>query len=221
MSENSSTPLTIEIWSDVVCPWCYIGKRKFEAGLALFREANPDAEVNVSYRAFQLDPTAPPGVAQRVSEVYAKKFGGVEKATEILATVTAAAAEVGLEFRMDIAMRANTLFAHRLIAFADRFDKQHAMKDRLMQAYFSEGKSIGSPEALVELAIEVGLDQAEVEEFLDSTEETDTVVEQLQAAGELGISSVPTFVFNRSFGVPGAQSPEYFVRVMEKMSRAS
>lgn len=211
-------PLDIEIWSDVVCPWCFIGKRKFEAGLELFQAAHPDVEVNVSYRAFMLDPTAKPGLSQPVAEAYAKKFGGPEKAAQILDHVTKAAAEVGLDYHMDIALRANTALAHRSIAFAAAHGKQHGMKERVMQAYFSEGSDIGSPETLLDLGQEIGLDRATMQAYLESDGGKIEVAGQLEAAAELGISSVPTFVFNREFGIPGAQGPEYFVRVMEKMS---
>lgn len=210
--------LDIEIWSDVVCPWCYIGKRKFEEGLAEFRQVRPDVEINISYRAFQLDPTAPPGVSQNVSEVYAKKFGGPEKAQEILDRVTSEAANVGIAFDMGIAKRANTLLAHRLLVLAEKQGKQLALKERLMQAYFCEGEAVGDPDVLTQLAGEVGIDESEAGVWLASRDGSLEVAEQLETAAELGISSVPTFVFNWAFGVPGAQSPEYFVRVMTKMA---
>ncbi len=214
-----STPvLEIEIWSDVVCPWCYIGKRKFEEGLALFRARHPDVEVAVSYRAFQLDPTAPPGVSQKVFEVYAKKFGGPDKANEILAHVTREAAAVGIDFDMDNAQRANTLVAHQLLAMAEGLGKQLVLKERLMKAYFCEGEAVGDPDVLVRLASEVGIEPETTQGWLDSGEGLRKVAKQLEAAAEMGISSVPTFVINRAFGVPGAQTPEYFVRIFEKMA---
>ncbi len=215
--------LEIEIWSDVVCPWCYIGKRKFEEGLAQFRVSRPDVEVSVSYRAFQLDPTAPPGVSQKVFEVYAKKFGGPDKANEILAHVTREAAAVGIDFDMDNAQRANTLVAHQLLAMAEGFgeqgeNKQGALKERLMKAYFCEGEAVGDPDVLVRLAADVGIDTETTQGWLESGQGLRDVASQLEAAADMGISSVPTFVINRAFGVPGAQTPEYFVRVFEKMA---
>lgn len=210
--------LEVEIWSDVVCPWCYIGKRKFESALESFSEAHPEVSVVVAYRAFQLDPTAPPGVSQLVAEAYAKKFGGKEKAEQILRTVTEAAAEVGIAFDMANAKRANTLLAHRLLVLAESQGKQLVLKERLMKAYFCEGRAIGDTEVLVELAVDVGLDEAEATAWLDSRSGSLEVASQLEAAAELGINSVPTVVFNRSFGVPGAQDPEYYVRVLEKLS---
>ena len=214
-----STPvLEIEIWSDVVCPWCYIGKRKFEEGLAQFRQRQPGVEVSVSYRAFQLDPTAPPGVSQKVFEVYAKKFGGPDKANEILAHVTREAAAVGIDFDMDNAQRANTLVAHQLLAMAEGLGKQLELKERLMKAYFCEGEAVGDPDVLVGLAGEAGIESETTQGWLDSGEGLREVAKQLEAAAEMGISSVPTFVINRAFGVPGAQTPEYFVRIFEKMA---
>ncbi len=209
--------LEVEIWSDVVCPWCYIGKRKFEDGLTQFRQKHPEVEVSVSYRAFQLDPTAPPGVSQKVFDVYAKKFGGPEKAQEILDHVTREAAAVGIEFDMHNAQRANTLVAHQLLAMAQGVGKQLELKERLMKAYFCEGEAIGDPDVLVRLASEVGIEPETTQGWLDSGQGLRDVAQQLEAAAEMGISSVPTVVINRVFGVPGAQTPEYFVRILEKM----
>ncbi len=217
--------LEVEIWSDVVCPWCYIGKRKFEDGLTQFRQKHPEVEVSVSYRAFQLDPTAPPGVSQKVFEVYAKKFGGPEKAQEILDHVTKEAAAVGIAFDMKNAQRANTLVAHQLLAMAQGEvdsskgeNKQLELKERLMRAYFCEGEAIGDPDVLIRLASEVGIEPETTQGWLDSGQGLRDVAQQLEAAAEMGISSVPTFVINRAFGIPGAQSPDYFVRILEKMA---
>ncbi len=210
--------LDIEIWSDVVCPWCYIGKRKFEAGLERFRELHPEVPITISYRAFQLDPTAPPGVSQKVFDVYVKKFGGPERAQEILDRVTKEARGVGLDFDMDIAQRANTLMAHALLVLADKVGLQSELSERLMRAYFCEGEAIGDPEVLVRLAGEVGMDEVEAAVWLDDNAGAAVVAEQLEVAADLGVGSVPTFVFNRSFGIPGAQTQEYFVKVMERLA---
>ena len=217
MSQPSKAGLDIEIWSDVVCPWCYIGKRKFEDGLARFRQLHPEVPITISYRAFQLDPTAPPGVSQKVFDVYVKKFGGPERAQEILDHVTKEARSVGIGFDMEIAQRANTLMAHQLLVLAGTLGLQLELKERLMRAYFCEGEAIGDPEVLVRLAGEVGMDEAEAATWLEDSTGASKVAEQLESAADLGISSVPTFVFNRSFGIPGAQAPEYFVKVMERL----
>ena len=211
--------VTVEIYSDVVCPWCYIGKRRWEAALqrlAVQRGESVLAVFDVEFKPYQLDPTAP-STPTPVREAYAKKFGGPERADSIIANVSQIAAEVGLEFRMDRALRANTRNAHRLIALAFDHDLQAAMKERLMKAYFVDGLDVGSTEVLVELAGEVGLDPIAAQRYLES----DVGIEQLDAelaeAHEIGVSAVPTFVFNGEFAVPGAQDPEVFLRVLSKL----
>mgnify|MGYP005814840719 CR=1 FL=1 len=134
-----TTPIRVDVWSDVVCPWCFIGKRRFERALA---ELDGEVTVDVTFHAFQLDPTASPGVSQPVTEAYAKKFGGPERAKAMIDRVTAIAAEEGIEFRMDRALRANTLLSHRLVWLADQPASpvaQAVMKERLMRAYFHDG----------------------------------------------------------------------------------
>ena len=208
--------MIVEIWSDVVCPWCYIGKRRFETALAEFATDHPDVEVEVRYRAFMLDPTAPVGESQPVREVYEKKFGGPEAADQVLHRVTTEAAGEGLEFNMDIAKRSNTLLAHRLLVLAEYLGRQQELKERLLAAYFTEGKAIGDPEVLIELATEAGLDEADCREWLDSGRGRDEVADQLEFAANNGLHSVPTFVIDRKIAVPGAQQPELFVQFLEK-----
>lgn len=212
--------ITVDIYSDVVCPWCYIGKRRFENGVELTGD-DLGVDIDVTYHAYQLDPTAAPGVATPVAEAYAKKFGGPERAQEILTTVTNAAADAGIEFHMDIALRANTLLAHRLIWLAGQTDSpvaQAVMKERLMQAYFTDGQHIGSPEVLVDCAVELGFDRGEVEEFMSSDRGMAEVRAELDGAHELGITAVPTYVFNNQWAVPGAQDAEVFAKVLRKMA---
>jgi predicted DsbA family dithiol-disulfide isomerase len=230
MTANSQQDTTrptvnVEVWSDVVCPWCYIGKRKFATGLALVRtelaDAGVEVDFDVSYHPYQLDPTAAPGVAGPVVEMYAKKFGGPEQAAAIISTVSDRAAEVGLEFRMDRALRANTLLAHRLIWLAGDPDSpvtQDAMKERLLEAYFHDGLNIGDPDVLADCAAEVGFDRAEAYEFLASTRGTDEVRAELDVASDQGITAVPTYVINGRWAIPGAQEPETFAQVLRKMA---
>ena len=206
----------------MVCPWCYIGKRRFEAGLA---EATKDGDLGVdfdiTFKPYQLDPTAAPGVAGPVFEAYAKKFGGPERAAAIIANVSERAAEVGLDFRMDRALRANTLLAHRLIWMAGQPDSpvaQDAMKERLLRAYFHDGMNIGDPDALADCAAEVGFDRDEVHEFLASGRGTDEVRAELDHASDNGITAVPTYVVNGRWAIPGAQEPETFAQVLRKMA---
>ena len=217
--------VTVEVWSDVVCPWCYIGKRKFASGLAQVEaelaEAGIDVDFEVSYHPYQLDPTAAPGHAGPVIDAYAKKFGGPEKAAAIIANVSERAAEVGLEFRMDRALRANTLLAHRLIWLAAQPDSpvaQDAMKERLLKAYFHDGLNIGDPDVLADCAADVGFDRHEAYEFLVSERGTDEVCAELDVAADNGITAVPTYVVNGRWAIPGAQDPETFAQVLRKMA---
>ena len=220
-SANPSRPtIDIDIFSDVVCPWCYIGKRRFENGLGQIDE-DLGVDFNVRYHAYQLDPDAAPGVATPVAEGYAKKFGGPEKAAEILAHVTTTAAEDGIEFNLDKALRANTLLAHRLIWLAGLPGSpvaQAVMKERLMQAYFTDGQHIGSPDVLAECAIELGYARDDVESFLDSDQGMTEVQAELEDARVNGITAVPTYVFNREWAVPGAQDADTFEKVLRNIA---
>jgi predicted DsbA family dithiol-disulfide isomerase len=206
----------VEIWSDVVCPWCYIGKRRFEAALDRFAGGE---EVEVVYRAFQLDPTAPPGVTMPVAEAYARKFGGPERAAEMIANITGLAEAEGLQFHLERALRANTLLAHRLLWFAEQRGVQEATKEALLRAYFSEGRNVADPDELAELAGGVGLDRDEVRRFLDSDEGLGEVMEQMAMAASAGITAVPTYVFDGKWAVPGAQDPDTFLRVLTRVAQ--
>jgi predicted DsbA family dithiol-disulfide isomerase len=204
----------VEIWSDVVCPWCYIGKRRFETAIA---ELADEIDVNIVFRPYQLDPTAAPGKAGPVIDAYAKKFGGVERAQEIIDHVTAIAGESGLRFRMDRALRANTLLAHRLLWFAESTGQQLALKERLLQAYFVDGLDVGDPGVLADCAADVGLDHDRVLAFLQSDDGLAEVHHEMQHAAELEITAVPTFVFDGKWMVPGAQDPTTFVEVLRRV----
>ena len=211
--------MRVEIWSDVVCPWCYIGKRRFETALLRVGTRRDVSSVDVVFRAYQLDPTAQPGRSQPVVEAYAKKFGGPERAEEILRHVTSVAAGDGIEFHMDRALRANTLLAHRLLWFAEHRSPtlQIALKERLLQAYFSDGADIGDAAVLATYAAEIGLDRDEVAAFLAGDGGVGEVMEQLALAASNGITAVPTFVFDEQWAVPGAQDVDLFERVLDKM----
>ena len=206
--------IEVEIWSDVVCPWCYIGKRRFETAMA---EVAGEIDVDIAFRPYQLDPTASPGKAGPVVDAYAKKFGGPERAREIIDHVTAIAAESGIQFRMDRALRANTLLAHRLLWLAQATGQQVAMKERLLQAYFIDGLDIGQSEVLATCASEIGLDHDRVLAFLDSDDGLAEVRDDLHTASEMGITAVPTFVFDGMWMVPGAQDPDTFVQVLRRV----
>lgn len=217
--------VNIEIWSDVVCPWCYIGKRRFSAGLhavqADLLAAGIEVDFAVSYHAYQLDPTAAPGAAGPVIEVYAKKFGGPERAASIIANLSDTAAAEGLEFNMDRSLRANTLLAHRLIWWAAQPDSgitQEAMKERLLKAYFTDGLHIGDPDVLADCAAEVGADRCAASAFLASDRGRVDVDAELDRASDNGITAVPTYVINGQWAIPGAQDAATFAQVLRKMA---
>jgi predicted DsbA family dithiol-disulfide isomerase len=206
-----SMEMLVEIYSDVVCPWCYIGKRRFEAALERFDGRD---DVTVVYKPYQLDPRAPREPTP-VVDAYARKFGGPEEAMRIIQRVTDTAAPEGLDFHLDIAQRANTFDAHRLLAYAHDRGQQEAMNERLLQAYFVEGKDVADHEQLADLAAEVGLDRAAVATFLASDEGVDDLRDELRDSVERGITAVPTFVFAGLWSVPGAQDPDTMLRVLE------
>lgn len=216
------TVLDVEIWSDVVCPWCSIGKARFDRAVA---EVAADIEVRVVYRPYQLDPRAPVGAPTPVAEAYAKKFGGPERADQIIAHVTSIAATEGIEFRMDRALRANTLDAHRLLWLAEATGHQHALKERLLQAYFCDGLDVGDHEVLATCAEQVGMPRDQVRAFLESDDGVAEVQALIGAAAEHEISAVPTYVISRahdhrSWMVPGAQDTDVFVRVLRRLADA-
>jgi predicted DsbA family dithiol-disulfide isomerase len=212
--------VTVEIYSDVVCPWCYIGKRRFEAGLAMI-EDDVEVDFDVSFHPYQLDPRAAPGVATPVFDAYSKKFGGPERAMEIIGHVTETAAGEGLEFRMDRAQRANTLLAHRLIWRAAQPGSpvdQDTMKERLLKAYFTDGLNIGDPEVLADCAAEIAFDRADAIRFLESDEGREEVRAELIGAQQNGITAVPTYVLDGQWAIPGAQEAETFAQVLRKIA---
>ena len=206
--------VSVEIWSDVVCPWCYIGKRRWEKAV---EQLAGEVEFEVVYRAYQLDPTASPGTSGPVKDAYAKKFGGPERAEQIIDHVSSVAAEEGLEFRMDRALRANTLLAHRLLWLAEATGHQYALKERLLKAYFCDGLDVGDPDVLAECAAEVGMPADRVREYLLSDDGIEQVRQQLQFAAHAEITAVPTFVIDGRWAVPGAQDPDTFVNVVRRV----
>jgi len=208
----------VEVWSDVVCPWCYIGKRRFDRARA---ELDGEIEFEVEMRAFQLDPRAPPGTSMPVADVYARKFGGPEQADRIIANVTAIAADEGLEFRLDRAQRANTMLAHRAIQLAvvhGGHSLQAAVDERLMVAYFTDGLDIGDPDTVARCAADAGMDHDAVRAALDRDDGTNEVDRSIARAAELGVTAVPTYVIDGSWAIPGAQESETFVQVLRRFA---
>ena len=210
--------MRLEIFSDVVCPWCYIGKRRFDRAVTNLATAGINLILEVNYRPFQLDPTVPIGAPSPVRDAYAKKFGSQERADEILKHVTTVAATEGINFQMDIAVRANTSRAHRLIALAQTTELDHTkLKESLMIAYFCEGRDISNIDTLMDIAAAFGLDHAQVSEMLNSEQSSQQLDADLSRANELGVTAVPTYVFNEQWSVPGAQDTETFERVLKKL----
>ncbi len=183
-------------------------------------EEHPDLEVEIEYHAFQLDPRAPVGEDQLVREVYEKKFGGPERARELIAHMTNEAAGEGLDFRLDIAKRSNTILGHRVLAFALTKGVQQEMKERLFSAYFTEGAAIGQLDMLLTLATEVGLDCDELRSWLDDGGGEAEVAADLQVAAANDITAVPTFVFNQAYAVPGALDATALARVLKRLHSA-
>ena len=212
--------MRLEIFSDVVCPWCYIGKRRFDRAVANLITAGFNLNLEVNYRPFQLDPTAPLDAPTPVRDAYAKKFGTTERADEILSHVTTIAATEGINFRMDIAIRANTSRAHRLIALAQTTELDHTkLKESLMIAYFCEGRDISNIDTLIDIASTFGLDKVQVSEMFNSKLGDQQLDADLLRATELGVTAVPTYVFNEQWSVPGAQDTETFERVLKKLNQ--
>lgn len=206
--------MQVEIWSDVVCPWCYIGKRRFEAALARFAHRD---EVTVVWRSFELDPDAPPRGAHNLNAYLAQKYAvSLDEAAAMNERVTELAAAEGLEYQLDRALHGNTFDAHRLIHMAAAHGLQATAKERLLRAYFSEGLAISEHETLVALGAEIGLDGAEVRAMLAGDAFADDVrADEARAAG-FGIRGVPFYVFGERYGVSGAQSSAMFLSALEQ-----
>jgi predicted DsbA family dithiol-disulfide isomerase len=206
--------MRVDIWSDVVCPWCYIGKRRFEAALGRFPHRE---QVEVSWRAFELDPTAaaehPGAYADRLAEKYGTR---PEAAEQMIAQLTATAAEEGLDLLFDRARPGNTRDAHRLMHLAATRGKQDLLAERLFRASFVEGEPVGLSPTLVRLATDVGLDADEVWRVLDSEAFGDAVQAEESAAADLGIRAVPFFVIDGRYGVSGAQPAEMLLQALEQ-----
>lgn len=203
--------IQLDIWSDIVCPWCYIGKRRMERALEAL-----DEEVHITWRSFELDPHSTTAPDISLTEMLAKKYGmSLERARQMQDQVTQAAAKEGLDFVFDEATPANTFNAHRLIHFAHAQGKGDELKERLMRAYFTQGKPIGDVDTLVALASDVGLSAERAREVLDGEEFGEAVrADELQAR-EIGIRGVPFFVINGTHGISGAQPTEVFTEMFE------
>lgn len=207
--------MRIDVWSDVACPWCYIGKRRLETAIAAYGQP-----VEVVYHAYLLDPSAP-DEARPLNPYLEAKYGDAVPAMQ--ARVTELAAAEGIEFHLEKAHAVNTRHAHRLLVLARRRGVQIEAKERLLRAYFTEGRDLGDLFTLAELGIEAGLDGDEVRAWLASENDAENgnaeVEEELATARDLGINAVPTFIIDRKYAVQGAQESSTFLRVLEQAAR--
>ena len=209
-------PVRIDVVSDVVCPWCFIGKHRLEKALAL----RPDIPVEVHWRPYFLNDWIPrEGISRE--QYLTTKFGSPERYKGIALRVTAAAAEEGLTYASDKMKRQpNTLDCHRLIRWAETQGKAAEMKQKLMDLYFTQGADLTDRDTLVQAAASVGLDAKTVREGLASDQDVAEIEREAQSAKEAGIEGVPCFIFGGKFAVSGAQSPEYLVEAIDRMAQA-
>jgi predicted DsbA family dithiol-disulfide isomerase len=211
-------PITIDVWSDIACPWCYIGKRNLEKGLAAASTAEDAPHVEVVFHSFELSPDTPVDFdGDELDFLAGHKGMPRDQVREMLERVTGVAAEAGLDYRFDLLKHTNTVKAHELLHFAREQGRQHEMAERLMSAYFTEGRHVGRVDDLVELADEVGLDAASARDALETGRHLDAVrADQAQAAA-YGINGVPFFVIDGKYGVSGAQPPEAFAQITRQV----
>nr|WP_091930233.1 DsbA family oxidoreductase [Blastococcus sp. DSM 46786]SEK93226.1 Predicted dithiol-disulfide isomerase, DsbA family [Blastococcus sp. DSM 46786] len=206
--------MQVEVWSDVVCPWCYIGKRRLEAALEKFPHRD---QVEVVWRSFQLDPTAPEGETHPTLPALARKYGtSVEQMRANMAKVEQVAAGEGLEYHLTDAVSGNTLLAHELLHLAAEHGKRNELKELLLHAYFEEGRSVFDVDSLVPLGVQVGLDEAEVRSALTDRRYLAAVRQDSATAQSLGATGVPFFVVDRTYGAAGAQPAELLLQVLDR-----
>lgn len=208
----------IVVWSDFVCPFCYIGKRRLEKALAQFEHRD---EVKVEYKSFELDPHAKRDGNPSVYDMLAAKYGmSREQAIANTNSITQQAKTVGLDYHMDRAIQTNTFDAHRLTHYAKTVEKHGEMTERLLKAYFTDSLHIGQVESLADLAAEVGLDRDEVLHMLNGDDYANEVRADQEEARKIGVTGVPFFVFNGKFAVSGAQPSAVFIEALQKVQES-
>lgn len=207
--------MNIEIWSDFACPFCYIGKKRFENALARFPHKN---DVKVVYKAYQLNPNAPKVMVGTAYESFAKGHGTtVEQAKQRFDMFTQNAKTVGLTYDYNIIQMTNTFDAHRLAKWASTFGKEEILTERFMKAYFSEGKNLADHGTLLSLVSEVLAETKDVKDVLSSNQYAEEVKSQIAESRQIGVQGVPFFVVNRKYGISGAQSEDYFYGALEQI----
>lgn len=206
--------MTVDIWSDIRCPFCYIGKRKFEQALQQFENKE---DVEVTWHSFQLDPDLKTQPEVDVIDYFTKAKGiSREQADQMFNRAKEMAAETGLEFNMDSLVVANSFRSHQLLQFAKSKGLGDEIKEALFKAHFTEGKNIDDRQSLIEITTSIGLDKKETEDVLDSERFAYEVKQDEMEAKNIGVQGVPFFVFNNKYAVSGAQAPETFLEVLEK-----
>jgi predicted DsbA family dithiol-disulfide isomerase len=212
--EKSMNKMTVEIWSDIMCPFCYLGKRRFEEALALFPEKD---QVNVVWKSFQLNPGLKTDTSVNINEYLSEAKGvNIERARQMNNQVVMMAKEAGLEYNLDKIVVANTFRAHILLHFALKQGKQNKVKELLLKAYFTRGRNIDDIATLIEIANEAGLETDLLSGSFENEEYSDEVRHDIYEARQLEIHGVPYFVFDRRYGISGAQNKELFLEILEK-----
>lgn len=205
--------MRIEVWADVVCPWCFIGKRNLDAALDLFAHRD---KVEVIWRSFELDPSVSPDDRRPITDVLAQKYGiSVEEVLVSQARVTTLGKAAGIQFALDKTRNINSFDAHRLIQYSAKFGVQSALVDRLFVAHFSEGQLLADHDVLSQCAVDVGLDREDVQAILSSDSYSDDVRIAESTAQEIGVRGVPFYVFDRHYAVSGAQGVDVLLDVLQ------
>ena len=206
----------IDVISDVVCPWCFIGKRNLERALETWREKHPAEMPTVRWHPFQLNPQLPDNGVPR-KQYLENKFGGPDRAKEIYARVSAAGKHAGIDFAFDaIEVQPNTIDAHRLMHHAGEQGRQDAMAEVIFRRYFVEGADLTNKDTLADIAEQAGMNRQEVAAYLASNADRELIEEQDRRARAIGVEGVPFFIFNQRLALSGAQTPEVIVEAMEK-----
>ena len=211
--------MQVEIWSDIACPWCYIGKRRFEAALATFPHRD---QVEIVWRSYQLDPTLPDHYeGSELDYLSTRKGFPRSQVAQMFQHVSNQAAAVGLQYDFESLVVANSFTAHRLLQFAKQTGHGDALKEGLLSAHFEHGRDIGDIDTLIEIAVGIGLDETAIREVLSGDQFADAVRQDIADGQALGLRGVPFFVIDRAFGLSGAQPPETFTDALNQAWTAS
>lgn len=215
MDMQATNKMKVEVWSDIMCPFCYIGKRNYESALGQFADRD---RVEIVWKSFQLDPSIPEKTEEENVFRYLAQRKGIsyEQSVQMHQGVVQTAKNAGLEYNFDKAVVANSFKAHRMIQLAKTKGLGDQAEERLFSAYFTEGKNFGNPEVLTALGKEIGLTEADVQEALTNETYAQKVKEDIQEAGRLGVNGVPFFVFDRKYAISGAQPPAAFLQALQQ-----